>query len=150
MSFNKLLSTWFGVGLVPFAPGTVASLVAALIAWPIALFYGHWALLPLGLGLGLLAIPISNGYARESGRGDPSECVIDEVAGQWIACAFSPLSLWGFVLAFALFRYFDIRKPWPISRMEKLHGGLGIVADDVVAGAIAGAIVLLFVNAGYL
>ena len=107
-------------------------------------------MLPLGLGLGLLAIPISSGYARECGSGDPSECVIDEVAGQWIACAFAPLSLWGFVLAFVLFRYFDIRKPWPISRLEKLNGGLGIMADDVAAGAIAGLIVLLFVNAGYL
>ena len=150
MSFNKLLSTWFGVGLVPYAPGTAASFVAALIAWPIAVLYGHWALLPLGLGLGLLAIPISNSYARECGNGDPSECVIDEVAGQWIACAFASVTPLGFVAAFALFRYFDIRKPWPISKAGQLKGGLGIVADDIVAGIIAGLIVAMFVNAGYL
>jgi phosphatidylglycerophosphatase A len=135
---------------VPYAPGTVASFVATLIAWPIAVLYGHWALLPLGLGLGLLAIPISNGYARECGSGDPSECVIDEVAGQWITCAFASVTPLGFVVAFALFRYFDIRKPWPISKAEQLKGGFGIVADDIVAGIIAGLIVAMFVNAGYL
>ncbi len=150
MSWSKLLATWFGVGLAPFAPGTVASVVAALIAWPIALVFGHWMLLWLGLALGLAAIPISSAYARRCGREDPSECVIDEVAGQWIACAFAPATLLSFVLAFAFFRYFDITKPWPISAAEKLKGGLGIMADDIVAGIIAGLIMLLFVHAGYL
>ena len=150
MSWSKLLATWFGAGLAPFAPGTAGSLVAALIAWPIALVFGHWALLPLGLVLGLAAVPISGAYARECSRGDPSECVIDEVAGQWIACAFAPATLLSFLLAFLLFRFFDITKIWPISAAEKFEGGLGIVADDIVAGIIAGLIMLLLVYAGYL
>jgi phosphatidylglycerophosphatase A len=135
---------------LPYAPGTAASLVAALAAWPIATAFGHWVLLGFGLAVGLVAIPIADAYARECGRGDPSECVIDELAGQWIALAFAPPSLFGFALAFALFRYLDIRKLWPVSEVEKLKGGLGIVADDVVAGLIAGLIVLIFVSAGYL
>jgi phosphatidylglycerophosphatase A len=150
VSWNKLLSTWFGVGLAPLMPGTVASLVAAPIAWPIAFVFGHWILLPLGLVLGLAAVPISGAYVRECGRGDPSECVIDEVAGQWIACAFAPATLSSFVLAFLLFRFFDVTKIWPISVAEKLEGGVGIVADDIVAGSIAGLIMLLLSLAGYL
>jgi phosphatidylglycerophosphatase A len=150
MNWNKLLATLFGIGRLPHAPGTAASLVAALAAWPIAATYGHWVLLGLGLAVGLVAIPVAGTYARECGRDDPSECVIDELAGQWIALAFAPPTLWRFALAFALFRYLDIRKLWPVSEAEKLKGGLGIVADDVAAGLIAGLIVLLFVNGGYL
>jgi phosphatidylglycerophosphatase A len=72
---------------------------------------------------------------------DPKECVIDELAGQWIACAFAPLSPVAYLLAFILFRAFDITKIWPVSRAERLHGGLGIMADDVVAALMAGAII---------
>jgi phosphatidylglycerophosphatase A len=150
MNWTKQLATLFGIGRLPYAPGTAASLVAALAAWPIAVACGHWVLLGFGLAVGLVAIPIAETYARECGRGDPSECVIDEVAGQWIALAFAPPTLFGFALAFALFRYLDIRKLWPVSEVEKLSGGLGIVADDIVAGLIAGLVVLIFVGAGYL
>ena len=150
MNWIKLLATLFGIGRLPYAPGTAASLVAALAAWPIAAAYGHWVLLGLGLAVGLVAILVAGTYAHECDRDDPSECVIDELAGQWIALAFAPPTLLRFALAFALFRYLDIRKLWPVSEAEKLKGGLGIVADDIVAGLIAGLIVLLFVNGGYL
>jgi phosphatidylglycerophosphatase A len=150
MNWAKHLATLFGIGRLPYAPGTAASLVAVLAGWPIAVVYGHWALLGLGLAAGLVAIPIAGAYARQSGRDDPPECVIDEVAGQWIALAFVPPTLLSFALGFAFFRYLDIRKLWPVSETEKLKGGLGIVADDVAAGLIAGLFVLIFVNAGYL
>ncbi|MDE1938540.1 MAG: phosphatidylglycerophosphatase A [Alphaproteobacteria bacterium] len=144
MNWNSGLATMFGIGRAPVAPGTAASLVAALAAWPITLFAGHWVLLILGAAVGLASIPIADRYARECGRDDPSECVIDELAGQWLTCAFAPLSLWGFTLAFLAFRLLDMTKPWPVSAAEKLAGGVGIVADDIVAGLIAGAIVALF------
>ena len=99
---------------------------------------------------GFCRITCFSAYAKECGRADPSECVIDELAGQWIALAFVPPTLAGFALAFAFFRYLDIRKLWPVSEAEKLKGGLGIVADDVVAGLIAGLIVLIFAASGYL
>ena len=150
MSVHTSIATLFGIGRMPYMPGTAGSLAAALLAWPIALFLGHWALLPLGLGVGAIGVWASGAYERECGREDPSECVIDEVAGQWLALAFAPVTWQGFVLAFVLFRFFDMTKPWPISAAEKLKGGLGIVADDIVAGVAAGLVVLLFIYGGYL
>ena len=150
MSTAGRLATLFGIGRVPGAPGTAASLIALPFAWMIAAAFGSLALLALSVAVGLLAVPISSAYERESRREDPSDCVIDELAGQWLACAFVPLSLWGFALAFLLFRLFDMTKLWPVSAAEKLKGGWGIVADDMVAGAIAGVIVMLLVHFGLL
>ncbi len=82
-------------------------------------------------------------YSRERGMTDPSECVIDEVAGQFIACAFAPRTWIGYALAFVLFRALDIFKPWPIGAAERLPGGLGIMADDIVAGVLAGLLILI-------
>lgn len=104
------------------------SLLVAAIA---ALAIGAWA---------------SEVYARETNNSDPSECVIDELAGQWIACAFAPLSLPAYALAFLLFRVFDITKPWPIRRLERLHGGIGIMFDDVAAALLAGAIIAVLAH----
>ena len=80
-------------------------------------------------------------YAIRAGIADPSECVIDEVAGQWFVCAVAPLSLPGFAVAFVLFRFFDITKLWPVSLGERLPGGLGIITDDMIAGALAAVII---------
>ncbi len=79
---------------------------------------------------------------RLTGAHDPGAVVIDEVAGQWLVLAVVPLEWWWFVLGFAVFRVFDILKPWPISWMDKhIKGGLGVMLDDMAAG-IAGAAVL--------
>ena len=121
---------------MPIAPGTVASVVALPLAWLIAAGAGDdMAVDRWRSSSAHSASGPANLYARETGSDDPSECVIDEVAGQWIACAFAPLSLWGFALAFVLFRLFDIIEAWPVSAAERLPGGLGIMADDIVAGA---------------
>lgn len=147
MTGVEAISTLFGIGRARKAPGTIASLAslpfAAIILWlggPFILLLGGFAAFALGCwSCGV--------YARESGKDDPSECVIDELSGQWIACAFVPVSflLPGFVLAFLLFRLFDIWKPWPVSWAEKLPGGIGIMADDVIAGALAGlGVVVVF------
>jgi phosphatidylglycerophosphatase A len=93
-------------------------------------------------------------HVRETGREDPSECVIDELAGQWLACAFCLLTFGGLVplehlsllpfgLAFLLFRLFDIWKPWPVSWADQeLKGGLGVMMDDIIAGLMAGVLVV--------
>lgn len=148
MNAAALVSTVFGIGRAPAAPGTVASLAALPFAWVIQMFAGSLVLAGCAIvvfGAGVWATAI---YARDSGKDDPSECVIDEVAGQLLACALAPLSWPGYLLAFALFRLFDIAKIWPVSWGEAQRGGLGIMLDDLIAGAMAGVIVAIVHNAG--
>ena len=139
------IATVFGVGRSPYAPGTAGSAVALPVAWVIAEFCGRgWLLFAaiVVLAVGSWACEI---YASAKGEVDPKECVIDEVAGQWIVCAFAPTGLLWYVFAFALFRLFDILKPWPVSWVErKVPGGLGIMADDVVA-ALMGSVIIAVV-----
>ena len=90
-----------------------------------------------------LAIWAAGATARQLGKEDPGLVVIDEVLGQWLTAAAIGRPTWqSYVLAFALFRIFDITKPWPIRKLESLHGGLGIVADDLLAG-VYGAVLML-------
>ncbi|HEX4077393.1 MAG TPA: phosphatidylglycerophosphatase A [Rhizomicrobium sp.] len=145
MTLAARIATLGGLGRIRPAPGTLASLLTTLAAWGIAAM-GERVLV---LFAGIVAMAIggwaAEHYARERGVTDPSECVIDEVAGQFLACAFAPRTLIGYVLAFLLFRALDIWKPWPIGAVERLHGGLGIVADDVLAGVLAGLVLVAFV-----
>ncbi len=132
------LSTWFGLGLIPPCPGTWGSLAALPMAWIIVMFFGHSSLIIACLLVTILGLWSSEVYARSSANKDPSEVIIDEVAGQWIALLFLPLSLKAYLISFGFFRLFDILKPWPISFCDqKLKGGLGIMADDIVAGFAA-------------
>jgi phosphatidylglycerophosphatase A len=142
------VATLFGLGRLGFAPGTLGSLVALPIAWLIMRFGGMYALLGVTAIVAIAAIWVSDAYARESGDKDPQDCIIDEVAGQMLACALAPLSLAGFALAFVLFRLFDISKLWPISAVERIGGGAGIVGDDMLAGLIAGIVVATAATAG--
>jgi phosphatidylglycerophosphatase A len=136
-----VIATLGGVGRVAAAPGTVASLVALPFAWLLVHFTGPTGLLLATLAAVAIGTWASDVYAQEIGTPDPSECVVDELAGQWVACLLAPPTLGGFILAFALFRLFDIAKPWPISAAEQLGGGAGIMSDDLLAGAFAGLIV---------
>ena len=102
-----------------------------------------------GLGFAVLALIMlypaiwaAAVFAKESGQKDPQRVVVDEVVGQWITLAGATALNWkSWLLAFALFRLFDIWKPWPVRQFEKLPGGTGIVMDDVIAG-VYGALVL--------
>ena len=150
-----------GVGFIPIAPGTFGSVVGIgawaivrggvlAILWPLA---GRNNLTLLQISSGLIAaelvavilITIAGIWAasrveRMHGAKDPQKVVIDEVAGQFIALIAVPLDLhtwWTIILAFLLFRFFDIVKPYPARKFEDLHGGLGIMADDLVAGVYA-------------
>jgi phosphatidylglycerophosphatase A len=143
-------ATWFGSGYAPVAPGTAGSLAALLIAIGLR----HWldisAVWIGALGILLIAPGIwaAGVVAKEIGRTDPQIVVIDEVVGQWITIAGAGTLNWkSWLGAFALFRVLDMWKPWPARQLESLHGGTGIVADDVMAG-IYGALVLF--AAGYL
>ncbi|HEY8696565.1 MAG TPA: phosphatidylglycerophosphatase A [Rhizomicrobium sp.] len=140
------LATLWGLGRARYAPGTVASAAALPLAWGIALLGGRVSLLVAAIAALAIGAWASEVYARDTNNSDPSECVIDELAGQWIACAFAPLSLPAYALAFLLFRVFDITKPWPIRRIERLHGGIGIMFDDVAAALLAGAIIAVLAH----
>lgn len=136
------LATWFGCGLLPAAPGSWGSLAALPLAWLLLWLGGAWALLA---GAGIVFLVgwwASEVYAKALGGKDPREVVVDEVAGQFIALLPAALAPLPFAVGFLLFRLFDIVKPWPIRRLENLPGGLGIMADDLLAGIYA-ALVLL-------
>ena len=135
----------FGTGLAPVAPGTFGSLVGLAIAL---------ALAPPGLGWNLAAIALAvaagvwicGESARRLGVHDHPSIVWDEVAGMMIAMLAAPEAWWGAPLAFALFRLFDIAKPWPIREIDHgMSGGAGIMLDDVLAGVFA-ALVLMIVG----
>jgi len=135
----KLLSTYFCVGCLPKAPGTWGSVFALPLAWLLYQFgftiYGL-AFLTITL-LGILASDI---YSKGVKKEDPDEVVIDEVAGILAVFFFVKPTLVNLILGLILFRVLDILKPPPIGWFEKLGGGLGIMADDIVAGIITGAI----------
>ncbi len=139
-----LIATWFGCGYAPKGPGTAGSVAALAIAW---LLHTYAGVSSVGLGcLGLLlAIPgtwAADVVARSSGLEDPQIVVVDEVVGQWLTLAGATALNWkSWLLALALFRLFDIWKPPPVRQLERLPGGLGIVADDAMAG-VYGALVL--------
>ena len=127
------LATAGGAGYAPVAPGTAGSAVGVLLyflTWKWTLT-GQLALLVVVSVLGVWA---SHQAARHFGREDPGPVVIDEVAGQLLTLIFAGGSLVTLVLGFLLFRALDIVKPWPARGFEELPGGLGIMADDLMAG----------------
>jgi phosphatidylglycerophosphatase A len=138
-----LLATWYGCGYSPFAPGTAGSLAAILIAWPLSRAgFGNIHFLILSLVFLYPAIYAAGVVAVESGRKDPSIVVVDEVVGQWLTLVGARHYDWKtFLIAFVLFRLFDIWKPPPIRLIERIPGGAGIVLDDMMAG-VYGALVL--------
>jgi len=135
-----VISTWFGCGYAPIAPGTAGSLAAILIAW-LLVSYAAWQ--PLWFGALVLAATAPSMWAagvtaQAINQKDPGVVVVDEVVGQWLALAGArPLNVKSWIGAFILFRFFDIWKPAPVRHLEKLPGGAGIVADDLMAGFYA-------------
>lgn len=135
---HAALATWFGAGLLPWAPGTWGSLAALLLAAPIERVSGRPGLAAaaaLAFAAGLWA---ADRYERETGRRDPGAVVIDEVAGQWLVLAAVPAAPWAWGAGFVLFRAADILKPWPARLAERgLPGGLAVMTDDIAAAAWA-------------
>lgn len=133
------VATTFGTGYFPFGPGTVGSLVAAVLF----IFCPVELQIPLTPGILVLALAGCEVGRRFWGE-DPSRVTIDEVAGCWIACLAAPSEwgLWGIAAAFVLFRFFDIAKPWPVNRLDRMNSGLGILLDDLAAGIMAGGLLI--------
>jgi phosphatidylglycerophosphatase A len=137
------LSTWFGVGLLPVAPGTCGSLAALPFAWLLAYMSNPTVLVVISLIIFFMGWWSSHLYASITGRKDPKEVVIDEVAGQILALSFVPQTWVSYLLCFCIFRLLDIQKPWPISWADKqLGGGLGIMLDDIFAAIMTAAIMI--------
>jgi phosphatidylglycerophosphatase A len=139
-SLARVIATVFGLGYAPKGPGTVGSLGALLIAWLVSTYAGIGPLWFAALAA-VLAIPgiwAADAVAKEIGRKDPQIVVVDEVVGQWLALAGASHLNWkSWLAAFALFRLFDIWKPPPVRQLERLPTGVGIVADDAMAGLYA-------------
>ena len=135
-SLARVVATVFGSGRSPLAPGTVGSAVGVLLFWPLSGLGWPWQLAAIAavtLGGALAAGRV----AARLGLEDPGVVVVDEVAGQWVALATLPFTPATALLGFLLFRSMDILKPWPARDLERLHGGWGIMADDIAAGVYA-------------
>ena len=151
LKLANLLSTWFGCGRSPFAPGTAGSAAALAIALVLQRYAGFvwWHFLLMAAVLFYPAVWAATVSADAARLKDPSFVVVDEVIGQWIALAGAHPFHWKSALAaFALFRLFDIWKPPPVRQLEALPGGLGINADDVMAGVYAAAVLWMAGRAG--
>ncbi len=135
-----LLATWFGAGYLPKAPGTWGSAAALPLAWGIVEVAGLQGLLIATIVVFVTGVWAANDYMARSGVDDPGPVVIDEVAGQWMVLAVVPLDLAWFLVGFALFRLFDVAKPWPVNVMDRnIKGGFGVMLDDIGAGVYAAA-----------
>lgn len=143
-----LIATGFGAGFVPIAPGTVGAIQGASIFLAIHLLKLEQAsslvlLAVINIILFVVGVWASNRTCDMTAAADPHIIVIDEVSGQLIALtpvAFLRFSWAAVIVGFLLFRLFDIFKPYPIRRLERLHQGLGVMADDALAGIYAGAL----------
>ncbi|MGN8390101.1 phosphatidylglycerophosphatase A family protein [Helicobacter pylori] len=145
-SLRACFLTLFFSGYSKKAPGTIGSLVALLLGLPVLIFSANTLFLAAIL-IGLIAIAQIDKEEEESKIHDSSYIVIDELVGMWLAMAISGLSLAGVVLSFIFFRIYDITKPSLIGKIDKeIKGGLGVVADDALAGVLAGLSVLLAIN----
>ncbi len=145
-SLRACFLTLFFSGYFKKAPGTIGSLVALLLGLPILIFSANTLFLG-AIFVGLIAIAQIDKEEEESKIHDSSYIVIDELVGMWLAMAISGLSLAGVVLSFIFFRIYDITKPSLIGRIDKeVKGGLGVVADDALAGVLAGLSALLVIH----
>ena len=137
--FHNLIASGFGSGYSPIAPGTAGALLATLIWWGYASLFNDYyqtlqctfLLVCIFTFLGIWSSGVSEKYWGK----DPSRVVIDEMVGTWIALLAVPVgNVWYILFAFLLFRFFDIFKPLGIRKMEQLEGGIGVMADDILAG----------------
>jgi phosphatidylglycerophosphatase A len=142
------LASAFYIGFIPGAPGTYASLATTLVFF-IIVRLSHQTSSALHLSavclISLVGVLISAEISRNTGVEDPSYIVIDEVAGQLLTFLFLPVNALNLILGFVVFRIFDIKKPYPIRRLESLNRGVGVMADDLLAG-VYGNLVLQIIN----
>ena len=143
-TLRTIVATFFGLGYVPLAPGTVTSLAVLFL---FKLFLSGLpvpALAGIFLFLVVVGIAASSAYSADVGKADPGTVVVDEAAGQLLVFLSLPPTWLNLGLGFALFRFFDIVKPFPISRAERLPRGWGIMADDLAAAVASGILLHLY------
>ncbi len=139
------LAFGFGTGLSPWAPGTVGSLLGVALAWFMVDVPTLWQLLAAAV-LFVAGIRVCGRSSQKLGVHDHGGIVFDEIVGMYVVLIFTPFGLYSWILAFVLFRAFDIVKPWPIRDLDhRLEGGLGIMLDDLVA-ALYAALLLGFIG----
>ena len=151
---SRMIATVFGIGYLRPAPGTWGSLAAVFLAWGLVAA-GGWPLLVVAILVSIVAGYVaSERYAEEARNADPSEVVIDELAGQWIALLPVAIgishagsgfwALWpGVLTAFLAFRLFDIWKPGPIGWADRRGDPVGLMLDDILAGIAAAVVVMI-------
>lgn len=141
--FDRLivfLATGFGSGRLPYVPGTWGSLVGVFLTWSVIDQSLIVKLLVAGAAF-IVGIPLCTAAAKRlGGSSDPGSVVFDEIVGVFATLLWFPWSVTNALTGFVLFRLFDMLKPWPIRRFESLPGGLGIMADDLIAGLVAAAV----------
>ena len=129
-----LIATCGYVGFVPVAPGTAGSAAGVVLFYLARALDAAWAEPALILAVVAAGVWAASSAEQQLGRTDPGPVVVDEVAGMLITLAWVPVTPLGALMAFLIFRVLDVVKPWPARQFERLHGGLGIMADDVMAG----------------
>jgi phosphatidylglycerophosphatase A len=143
-----LVATSMGAGLLPKAPGTWGTLTAVPLAWFLAR-QGRWALVAGLVVVSLIGWWAGELYGRASGKEDDQRIVIDEVAGYLMTLLLVPVTPVNLILAFILFRLFDITKPPPVRQLDQhIGGGLGVMVDDLAAGVYAAAILFALQHFG--
>ncbi len=141
--FYKIIATVFFIGYFPFAPGTVASLFAMIILFIFK--FSDISIFIMLIITFILGIISSDKMEKQTNKKDPSYVVIDEFAGYLTSVFLIPLNIQNLLLAFLFFRFFDILKPPPIKQIEKkVKGGLGIMIDDIIAGAMSNLLLRIF------
>lgn len=143
----KLLATWFGFGRAPKAPGTFGTIGAIPVVFAFGFFgeLGYMAATVLFSAFSIWVAQMYEEFIAE--EHDSKEFVMDEVAGFLVAMTWVPFTISTVVMGFALFRFFDVVKPWPISWCDKkIPGGVGTVADDLVAGIFANIVLQLILT----
>ena len=139
----NFLAFGFGTGLAPVAPGTFGSIPGLLLFW-LTLDFGLYVQLGIAVTMTVAGIWICGESARRIGVHDHGGIVWDEIVGMYVTLLVAPVSIVGFVAAFVLFRFMDIVKPWPIRDLDhRIHGGLGIMLDDLLAALYAASLLLL-------
>ena len=153
MRLGLFIATCGYLGYVPVAPGTFGS-AAGLVVFAAVRWSGSPAL-ELAVIILLFAVGVwsANAAERHFGGVDPAPVILDEVVGMLITLAFLPVTITGAIVGFLLFRLFDVVKPWPANRLEAVHGGLGVMADDAMAGVygnVAMRLLVVVLPAGWL
>ncbi|GAB4169146.1 MAG: phosphatidylglycerophosphatase A [Calditrichia bacterium] len=141
------VATVAGAGYSPVAPGTMGALVAIMLAFFLQI--PLWGIIAGIIGLTIIGTWASYSIEKNSGEEDPGLIVIDEFVGQWISIILVPVQWKYYIVAFLLFRVFDIAKPWPIRQSQYVGKGVGVMLDDILAGIYALVVIHIAIWFGF-